>query len=38
VLDTRTDGAIVLELGARGMELREIARTSRFPFHWRRPV
>ncbi|HUQ09512.1 MAG TPA: DNA internalization-related competence protein ComEC/Rec2 [Steroidobacteraceae bacterium] len=38
VLDTRTDGAIDLQLGPRGWEVRASARASRFPFHWRRPV
>jgi competence protein ComEC len=38
VLDTRTDGAIELVLDVRGVEVRGVARASRFPFHWRRPV
>lgn len=38
VLDTHVDGALVLGLGARGVEVAATARASRFPFHWRRPV
>jgi competence protein ComEC len=37
VLDTRNEGAVVLELSARGIALERVARTSRYPFHWRRP-
>ena len=36
VLDTRTDGAIVVELGTRGVEVVGVARRSRYPFAWRR--
>jgi competence protein ComEC len=38
VLDTRIEGALVLGFSARGIEVEATARTSRFPFHWRRPV
>jgi competence protein ComEC len=36
ILDTRTDGAIVVELGTRGVEVVGVARRSRYPFAWRR--
>jgi competence protein ComEC len=38
ILDTHVDGAVVLGLTARGIEIQATARASRFPFHWRRPV
>lgn len=38
VLDTRADGAIELRIDSRGVEVDRVARVSRFPFHWRRPV
>jgi competence protein ComEC len=38
VLDTRREGAVALEISARGVVVLGVARTSRFPFHWRRPV
>lgn len=38
ILDTHADGALVLGLGAHGIEVVATARASRFPFHWRRPV
>jgi competence protein ComEC len=38
ILDTHVHGALVLRLGAHGIELEATARASRFPFHWRRPV
>ena len=38
ILDTHVDGAVVLGLSARGIEIEATARASRFPFHWRRPV
>jgi competence protein ComEC len=38
ILDTHVDGALVLRLGAHGITLEGTARSSRFPFHWRRPV
>jgi competence protein ComEC len=36
ILDTRTDGAIIVELGTNGLEILGIARRSRYPFAWRR--
>jgi competence protein ComEC len=36
ILDTRTDGAIIIELGTRGVEVVGVARRSRYPFVWRR--
>lgn len=36
ILDTRTEGAIVLEMGTRGVEVAGTARRSRYPFAWRR--
>ncbi|MEJ0084344.1 MAG: DNA internalization-related competence protein ComEC/Rec2 [Pseudomonadota bacterium] len=36
VLDTRRDGAVELDLGTKGTTLRRIARSARYPFHWRR--
>ena len=36
ILDTRTDGAIVVELGTRGVAVVGVARRSRYPFVWRR--
>ncbi|MEO8064362.1 MAG: DNA internalization-related competence protein ComEC/Rec2 [Pseudomonadota bacterium] len=36
VLDTRRDGALELGLGTNGVSLRRVARSSRYPFHWRR--
>ena len=38
VIDTRREGGIQLRLSDRGVELVAMARTGRFPFHWRRPV
>lgn len=38
VIDTRREGGIQLRLSNRGVELVDLARTGRFPFHWRRPV
>ena len=38
VIDTRIDGAVIVEIGEGGLEVREVARVARFPFHWRRPV
>lgn len=36
ILDTRTEGAIVVELGTRGVEVTAAAGRSRYPFAWRR--
>lgn len=36
VLDTRRDGALELQLADPGVSLIALARTARFPFHWRR--
>jgi competence protein ComEC len=36
ILDTRTDGAIVIEIGTKGVEILGVARRSRYPFAWRR--
>ena len=36
VLDTRRDGALTLEIGTSGVAVVRSARTSRYPFHWRR--
>jgi competence protein ComEC len=36
ILDTRTDGALVLVLGNGGLEIKASARRSRYPFAWRR--
>jgi competence protein ComEC len=36
ILDTRADGAIVVELGTNGVEILGTARRSRYPFAWRR--
>ncbi|HEX6636698.1 MAG TPA: DNA internalization-related competence protein ComEC/Rec2, partial [Steroidobacteraceae bacterium] len=36
VLDTRRDGGIELSLTSRGVSVVAVARTARFPFHWRR--
>jgi competence protein ComEC len=36
ILDTRRDGALELGLGTSGVEVRKIARSARYPFHWRR--
>jgi beta-lactamase superfamily II metal-dependent hydrolase len=38
VIDTRREGGLQLRLGDRGVERVALARTARFPFHWRRPV
>jgi competence protein ComEC len=35
-LDTRADGAIVVEMGTKGVEILGVARRSRYPFAWRR--
>jgi len=37
VVDTRRDGAVEMELSERGIEVTRLARSSRYPFHWRRP-
>jgi competence protein ComEC len=36
ILDTRRDGAIQLGLGTQGIVVERLARTSRYPFAWRR--
>jgi len=36
ILDTRIDGALRLELGTDGLDIRATARRSRYPFAWRR--
>lgn len=36
ILDTRADGALVVELGTNGVEILAVARRSRYPFAWRR--
>jgi competence protein ComEC len=36
VLDTRREGALELGIGTNGVELERVARTDRYPFHWRR--
>lgn len=36
ILDTRSDGALLLDLGRDGLEVRASARRSRYPFAWRR--
>jgi beta-lactamase superfamily II metal-dependent hydrolase len=36
ILDTRTDGALELQLGGRGLEIEARASRSRYPFAWRR--
>ena len=36
ILDTRRDGGIELGIGTDGVRVLGIARTSRYPFAWRR--
>jgi competence protein ComEC len=36
ILDTHTDGALVLSLGGNGLEIKARARRSLYPFAWRR--
>lgn len=36
IVDTRVDGAVLLELDAAGLTVRGTARQSRYPFAWRR--
>jgi competence protein ComEC len=36
VLDTRTVGALELGLGTDGVQVRRVASSARYPFHWRR--